>query len=72
MNTPLNPRTERTLLAIETAFIELMQEMDFDQITAQDIIKHANVNRNTFYKYYKGKYGLVQKMAEKLKMNINR
>ncbi|WP_165008517.1 TetR/AcrR family transcriptional regulator [Neisseria yangbaofengii] len=67
MSTSLDPRAERTLLAIETAFIELMQEMDFDEITTQAIIKRANVNRNTFYKYYYGKQGLAKSLADRLK-----
>lgn len=67
MNTPQDPRTERTLAAIETAFVDLMQMHDFEDITAQAIIQRANINRNTFYKYYDGKQGLANKLAGNLK-----
>ncbi|WP_141992558.1 TetR/AcrR family transcriptional regulator [Bacillus sp. B4EP4a] len=50
--------------AIKKAFIELMSEKNFDQITIQDIADKANVGRRTIYSHYLDKYDLLDKLIE--------
>ncbi len=50
--------------AIKKAFLELMAEKSFDQITIQDISDTANVSRRTVYLHYLDKYDLLDKLIE--------
>jgi AcrR family transcriptional regulator len=50
--------------AIKKAFIELMCEKNFDQITIQDIADKANVGRRTIYLHYVDKFDLLDKLIE--------
>ncbi|PJN88601.1 TetR/AcrR family transcriptional regulator [Bacillus sp. mrc49] len=50
--------------AIKKAFIELMSEKNFDQITIQDISDRANVGRRTIYHHYLDKFDLLDKLIE--------
>jgi AcrR family transcriptional regulator len=50
--------------AIKTAFIELMAEKSFDQITIQDIADRANVGRRTVYAHYLDKFDLLEKLID--------
>lgn len=50
--------------AIKNAFIELMSEKSFDQITIQDISDRANVGRRTIYHHYMDKFDLLDKLIE--------
>ena len=57
-------RIGKTQEAIKTAFLELMAEKNFDQITIQDISDRANVSRRTVYLHYLDKYDLLDKLIE--------
>ncbi|MFB6349174.1 TetR/AcrR family transcriptional regulator [Moraxella sp. ZJ142] len=57
-------RVIKTHNAIRTAFIALLQENAYENISVQDILDKALVNRNTFYKYYSGKSALAGAMIE--------
>ncbi|WP_342047180.1 TetR/AcrR family transcriptional regulator [Bacillus sp. OTU530] len=57
-------RILRSQEAIKKAFIELMSEKNFDQITIQDIADRANVNRRTIYLHYMDKFDLLDKLIE--------
>jgi AcrR family transcriptional regulator len=50
--------------AIKNAFIELLSEKNFDQITMQDISDKANVGRRTIYLHYVDKFDLLDKLLE--------
>ena len=50
--------------AIKNAFIELMSEKSFDQITIQDIADRANIGRRTIYHHYMDKFDLLDKLIE--------
>lgn len=50
--------------AIKNAFIELMSEKKFDEITIQNISDRANVGRRTIYHHYLDKFDLLDKLIE--------
>ena len=56
----VDPRVKRTRKLILDAFIELMREKSFEDITIQDIAERATVNRVTFYAHFTDKYALLE------------
>lgn len=61
-----DPRILRTRQLIREAFIELLQEMDIEKITVNNIAERATINRVTFYLHYKDIVDLMDKMAEEM------
>jgi AcrR family transcriptional regulator len=55
----LDPRIRRTQRLLQGAFLQLMREKSFQQITIQDITERAEVNRGTFYDHFEDKYALL-------------
>ncbi|MBC6307986.1 TetR/AcrR family transcriptional regulator [Listeria sp. FSL L7-1582] len=55
-----DPRVIRTRQLIIDAFLELVQEKDFETITVKDIAAKATVNRTTFYAHFEDKYLLLE------------
>lgn len=45
----------RVQWAIEAAFVELVRERGYANVTVADIAERADVGRTTFYRYYEGK-----------------
>jgi AcrR family transcriptional regulator len=45
--------------ALQSAFVELLNEEPFDKITVVDITRLAGVSRNTFYYWYSDVYALL-------------
>ncbi len=65
-------RTQRTRQLLYTAFVELLQEQHYDDITVQDIVGRANLGRSTFYAHFTDKDDLlVQSFERVLDMLIN-
>ncbi len=60
----IDRRILRTRKMLWDAFIALIQEKDYEEITIQDIADRANVNRVTFYLHYKDKHELLLKNVE--------
>lgn len=56
-------RVIKTRQSIRSAFISLMNEKGFSHITVQDILDRALINRKTFYKYYRDKYDLAERIG---------
>jgi AcrR family transcriptional regulator len=54
-----DPRVKRTKALIRHAFIEWLAIKDFEDITVQDIVDRAELNRATFYNHYRDKYELL-------------
>ncbi|HIX71197.1 MULTISPECIES: TetR/AcrR family transcriptional regulator [Enterococcus] len=57
-------RVKRTNKMIVEAFIHLVEEKGFDQVTVQDIADEAMINRATFYAHYKDKHDLYEKIFD--------
>jgi AcrR family transcriptional regulator len=60
----LDRRILKTREDIRNAFIVLLKEKIFDEITVKDIAEKANINRATFYKHYDDKYDLIAYLEE--------
>lgn len=57
---PSDPRVKRTKKYIQKAFTELLAEKDFEDVSIQDIMERAELNRATFYNHYQDKYELLE------------
>jgi AcrR family transcriptional regulator len=62
--TKVDRRVVRTQEAIKKAFLQLMNEKNFEDITIQDISDRADVNRTTVYLHYLDKYDLLDKLID--------
>ncbi len=57
-------RVKRTKAAIRNAFVKLLSEKDINEITVKELAEAADVNRKTFYTYYKGVYQVADDIEE--------
>lgn len=71
-NSSTDLRVIKTHKAIREAFIELLNEQDYNDITIEAILAQAKINRATFYKYYRGKSDLAGKMIDDFKQEVSR
>ena len=55
----LDRRIRRTKNALRSAFQELINEKDYDQVTVEEITDRANLGRTTFYLHYKDKEDIL-------------
>ena len=60
-------RTTRTKNKIKMAFLKLLNQRSYQQITVSDIAKEANVNRVTFYTHYIDKACLLEDLSVDIK-----
>ena len=67
----IDPRILRTRRLLRDAFIELVPEKGFDNITIQDLTDRATLNRATFYLHYRDKNELLGDVFETLIQDIN-
>lgn len=58
-------RVAKTLDAIETAFLESLNEKTLQKLTINDVTDRANINRSTFYEYFTDKYALFNHIVRK-------
>jgi AcrR family transcriptional regulator len=59
-----DPRVQRTEAILQEALIDLTAEIGFDAVTVGKIADRARVNRATFYRHYRDKYDLVEKIFQ--------
>ncbi|HJJ34608.1 MAG TPA: TetR/AcrR family transcriptional regulator [Methanocorpusculum sp.] len=57
---PRDRRFLKTERAIRCAFIDLVAEKGFDELSVKDIVDAADIGRGTFYLHYKDKYDLLE------------
>jgi AcrR family transcriptional regulator len=68
MGSKVDLRVVKTRANIKNTFIDLLFEKEFNEITIQNILDKALINRSTFYKHYLDKYELAEQLtAETLK-----
>ena len=53
-------RVQRTYKLLKDAFVQLLGEKPFDQITVQEICETAMVRRTTFYQHFEDKQDFLQ------------
>lgn len=70
MNTKDNTRSKNTRKSIRDAFIQLLQEKEFEKITVQELCRRAAINRTTFYSHYLDLYDLMEKMERELQKGL--
>lgn len=64
--TPANdPRAKRTMLALQAAFLELIERMPFEEIAIKDITQAAGVSYPTFFRRCASKADLLNSIATK-------
>lgn len=56
----MDKRRQRTREAIETAFVELINERGYAKTTVQDILERSGVGRATFYAQFHSKDDLLE------------
>lgn len=57
-------RVTKTKQNIQSHFLDLLQSIDFQNITIKLLIKECQINRSTFYRNYEDKYDLIQKIVQ--------
>jgi AcrR family transcriptional regulator len=68
-----DPRVVRTRQLIQQAFINLLHEKSFEEITIQEIADRATINRVTFYAHFQDKYALLEyTLREMIRQHINK
>ncbi|MFA9466185.1 MAG: TetR/AcrR family transcriptional regulator [Velocimicrobium sp.] len=66
MQHKLDLRVIKTRNNIKNTFIQLLNEKDFNQITIQNILEKALINRSTFYKHYADKFDLAKTINKEI------
>lgn len=51
--------------AIETAFLKLLKERNFEKVMVKDIVEECGLTRNTFYYYYEDTYNIIEDILER-------
>nr|WP_283163323.1 TetR/AcrR family transcriptional regulator C-terminal domain-containing protein [Sporolactobacillus mangiferae] len=58
-------RVIKTRAAIESAFLDLLLQKNFNALTIKDIASAARIGRGTFYLHYIDKYNLLETVIDK-------
>ena len=59
-------RVRRTKKLLTTALTQLMQEKQISEITVRELTELADMNRGTFYLYYKDIYDMLEKIEDSM------
>jgi AcrR family transcriptional regulator len=70
MDKNVDRRVRRTKTQLKQAFIKLMGEKSYDQITVTDIVNQADYNRATFYRHYNFKEELAEEIISDKTMEL--
>ena len=60
-------RVTRTKKALSEAFIKLLGEKTFDEITVNELCEASDIRRATFYKHYTDKYNFLTEFTHSLR-----
>ena len=71
MNTKNNKRKRDSLLKIESAFMDLLQEKSLERISVTEICEKTGLNRSTFYANYIDIYDLADKIGKNLESEFS-
>lgn len=59
-------KSDRTRIRLQNAFMELLSEKSFFDITIDDIAKRADTYRSTFYRHYSSKEELLRELEDEV------
>lgn len=65
-------RVRRTKKALYDAFLELLNQKPFDEITVNELCDSAGIRRATFYKHYSDKFDFLSAYTRVLRNNFDR
>ena len=71
MNTKTDARIIKTKIKLIDAFMELISENDFDNITVNSICEKSSVRRATFYKHFKDKLDFFKYIVASLREDFD-
>ena len=60
-------RVRKTKKALSDAFISLLQEKRFEEITINELCEKAEIRRATFYKHYTDKFHFLARFTRSLR-----
>ncbi len=60
-----DPRVARTRKLIEEAFLQVLEEKGFEDLSVQDVAERAGINRVTFYSHFVDRYALLRHAIRK-------
>lgn len=63
-------RVIKTKIIIKNAFLELLEEKSFEEISIAAICERALISRSTFYAHYEDKYKLLEELYEKIEKDF--
>lgn len=64
-------RTRYTRMVLKESLMGLMEQKDIAKITIKELCQRADVNRSTFYAYYRDQYDLLRQIEDELLDEIN-
>ena len=56
MEEKMDLRIKKTYLSLHNAFVELLEEKRFEDLTVNELCDRAMIRRTTFYKHFADKY----------------
>ena len=59
MNQKLDLRIQKTYLTLTNTFLQMMEEMRFEDIRVSELCERAMIRKSTFYKHFGDKYELL-------------
>jgi AcrR family transcriptional regulator len=68
---PGERQTDRTKTAITQAFTQLLRQKNYDAFTVNDIVRHANTGRSTFYRHFPSKADVLLSIHEEVFRRFN-
>ncbi len=71
MNTKNNKRKRYSILKIESAFMDLLQEKNLERISVTEICEKTGLNRSTFYANYIDIYDLADRIGKNLESEFS-
>lgn len=74
MEDNLDLRIRKTYLSLQNAFVDLLEEKRFDELTVNELCQRAMIRRTTFYKHFADKYEyfafFIQEMVSNFRQNL--
>ena len=74
MEENMDLRIRKTYLSLQNAFVSLLEEKRFEELTVNELCQRAMIRRTTFYKHFADKYDyfafFIREMASSLRQQL--